>query len=296
MLPRWLAALCLWLLLATGVRCEETLPPAPQRHFNDYAEVLSVSDARQFDQRLARYEQETTNQFVVALFPKLETRSSLEDYTRRVMNAWKVGQADKNNGVVLFVFIKDRKMRIQVGSGLTSVLSDAFCKRILDEKLTPAFRGGDYAQGLRAAVDAVILRTTEPKTAKPVPAEASTVPAEVESTNPRPAPTPRVESVRIPSPSLFGSLAGGLSCFVPFIFLAAIVVFIVNVAGKFGGGPYRSRYDSTNPLPPGTFSHHDSSGGFSSSDSGSSGGGSSDSGFSGGGGSSDGGGGASGGW
>jgi uncharacterized protein len=287
MFTRWLTAICVWLIVATVARGEERLPPAPERHFNDYAGVVNATDAQQLDQRLARYERETTNRFVVAVFQKLETQAPLEDYTRRVAKAWKVGQTGKNNGVVLFVFIKDRKMRIQVGPGLTRVLPDPFCKRILDEKLTPAFRRGDYAQGLHTAVDAVI-HATEPKAANPAPVETPAAPAKVEATVPQPAPTAPSESRGSSSGSLIGALTGGLFCFIPFIFLAVLIVFIVNIAGKFGRGPYASRHDSSDPL------HH---GGSSSSDSGSIGGGSSDSGFSGdGGSSSDSGGGASGSW
>ena len=288
MFTRWLAVVCVWLTLATGVRCEETLPPAPKRHFNDYAGVVNATDAQQLDQRLVRYEQATTNQFVVAIFQKLETQSSLEDHTRRVANAWKVGQAGKNNGVVLFVFIQDRKMRIQVGPGLTGSLPDAFCKRVLDEKLTPAFRRGDYAQGLRAAVDAVI-HATEPKPTHPAPAETPIAAPKVETSVPQPTPTPFPESKGVSS--TISSLGGGLFCFVPFVLVAVGIVFIVNIAGKFGqGGPARTRAtDSHHSFHHHSASSHDTSGGFSS-------GSSSDSGFSGGGGSSDGGGGSSGSW
>jgi uncharacterized protein len=287
MLTRWLAAVCVWLILATGVRCEETLPPAPKRHFNDYAGVVNATDTQQLDQRLARYERETTNQFVVAIFQKLETQSSLEDYARRVANAWKVGQAGKNNGVVLFVFTKDRKMRIQVGPGLTGALPDAFCKRVLDEKLTPAFRRGDYAQGVRAAVDAVI-HATEPKAANPAPVETPAEPTKVEASVPQPAPTPSSKSRGVSSGSLIGSLTGGLFCFFPFVAVAGVIVFIVTLAGK--GTPSRTRSThSHDSFHHSISSSHDTGGGFSS-------GSSSDSGFSGGGGSSDGGGGSSGSW
>lgn len=291
MLTRWLAAVCIWLILATGVRCEETLPPAPKRHFNDYAGVVNATDSQQLDQRLARYERETTNQFVVAIFQKLETQSSLEDYTRRVANAWKVGQAGRNNGVVLFVFVQDRKMRLQVGPGLTGALPDAFCKRVLDEKLTPAFRRGDYAQGVRAAVDAVI-HATEPKAVNPAPVETPAEPTKVEASLPQPVPTPSSKSSGVSSGSLIGSLTGGLSCFFPFIAVAGVIVFIVTLAGK--GTPSRTHAtNSHDPFHHRSFASHDTGGGFSgSSDSGSS----SDSGFSGGGGSSDGGGGSSGSW
>lgn len=291
MLTRWFAAVCAWLILAVGVRGEEALPPAPTRHFNDYAGVVNASDAHQLDQRLIRYERETTNQFVVAIFQKLETQSSLEDHARRVFNAWKVGQADKNNGVVLFVFIKDRKMRIQVGLGLTNALPDAFCQRVLNEKLTPAFRRGDYSQGLRDAVNAVI-DATRPQTANPPPTETPAAPAQVNSAVSQPLPKPPAVRVNGSSRSLISSLTGGLFCFFPFVFIATLAVVLAKVTGN-PGRPTGSRYDPNDSL------HRFHSGGSGFSDSGfsgsSSGGGSSDSGFSGGGGSSDGGG-SSGSW
>lgn len=295
MFPRWLTAVCVWLILVTGVRAQETLPPAPERHFNDYAGVVSANDAQQLDQRLVRYERETTNQFVVAIFQKLETQSSLEDYTRRVMNAWKVGQAGKNNGVVLFVFIKDRKMRFQVGPGLTGALPDTFCKRILDDKLTPAFRGGDYAQGLHAAIDTMI-HATEPKAASPAPAGTPAArtavgpPSRNDVPFQEPAPEPRPTPVRTSSPSILGPLTGGFFCFFPLIIFGVVVAFIATLTGKSGRGPY-SRND-----PSDSFRHSGFGGGSSGDSGGFSSGGSSDSGFSGGGGSSDGGGGASGSW
>jgi uncharacterized protein len=300
MLTRWFAAVCAWLILAVGVRGEEILPPAPTRHFNDYAGVVNASDAHQLDQRLIRYERETTNQFVVAIFQKLETQSSLEDHARRVFNAWKVGQADKNNGVVLFVFIKDRKMRIQVGLGLTNALPDAFCQRVLNEKLTPAFRRGDYSQGLRDAVNAVIDATrpqtaNPPPTASPPPTETPAAPTQVNSTVSQPLPKPVAARVNGSSHSLISSLTGGFFCFFPFIFIAVLAVALAKVTGNSGRRPTGSRYDPNESFH--RFHSNSSSSGFSDSgfSGSSSGGGSSDSGFSGGGGSSDGGG-SSGSW
>jgi len=160
-LTRVFAALGLWLLCA-GARvsaADEPLPPLPARHFNDYVGVVEAKAAAELDQRLAQFERDTSNQLVVAVFKKLETQSSVADYTWRIAHAWKVGQKDKANGAVLFVFTDDRKMFIQVGYGLEGALPDAICKRIIDETLKPAFRRGDFTGGLRAGVDAMIAAT-----------------------------------------------------------------------------------------------------------------------------------------
>jgi uncharacterized protein len=157
---RWLGILWLWLACTSGAwGADEPLPPAPPRHFNDYAGVVDAATARELDQRLAQFERDTSNQLVVAVFKKLETRSSVADYTWRIAESWKVGQAKQDNGAVLFVFTEDRKMYIQVGYGLEGALPDAICKRIIDETLKPAFQRGDFAGGLRAGVEAMIAAT-----------------------------------------------------------------------------------------------------------------------------------------
>jgi uncharacterized protein len=152
-----LAFICCWLwsLLAWG----EVIPPAPQSYFNDYAQVVSASIASQLNTKLEDFEKATANQVVVAVYPKMESDSSIDDYTVRVARAWKVGQKLKNNGVVLFVFIQNRQMFIQVGYGLEGALPDALCKQITEYEIKPRFRTGDYAGGLTAGINAILAAT-----------------------------------------------------------------------------------------------------------------------------------------
>jgi uncharacterized protein len=89
----------------------------------------------------------------------MESDSSVEDYTVRVAQAWKVGQKGKNNGAVLFVFKNDRKLYLQVGYGLEATLTDATAHDIIENILKPRFRQGDYDAGLREAVAAMIAAT-----------------------------------------------------------------------------------------------------------------------------------------
>ena len=77
----------------------------------------------------------------------------------RVARSWQVGQKAKNNGVVLFVFVQDHKLFIQVGYGLEGALPDALCKRIIDEQITPHFKAGDFDGGLTAGVQAILAAT-----------------------------------------------------------------------------------------------------------------------------------------
>ena len=149
------------LLLGTcfTVLAAEVLPQAPSQYFNDYAQVVSPQVASQLNQTLEEFERTSSDQVVVAIFPKMQSDSSIEDYTLRLARGWRVGQKIKNNGAVLFVFIQDRKMFLQVGYGLEGALPDALCKRIIAEQIAPRFKAGDYDGGLTAGVQAILAAT-----------------------------------------------------------------------------------------------------------------------------------------
>ena len=146
----------LLVLLSSFARAAEVIPPAPQNHFNDYAGVVSAGTANQLNTELAQFERDTSNQLVVAIFPHMQSDSSIEDYTVRVAQAWGVGQRDKKNGAVLFIFSQDRKLFIQVGYGLEGALPDALCKEIIANEITPRFRNGDFTGGVTAGVHAML--------------------------------------------------------------------------------------------------------------------------------------------
>ncbi len=137
----------------------ETLPPKPARYFNDYARLVPTDTAQRLNTRLEQFERDTSNQILVAIFPRMPSRSSVEDFTVRTAQSWGVGQQGRDNGAVLFVFVQDRQAYIQVGYGLEGALPDALCFQIIDQELKPRFRGGDYAGGITATVDAVLAAT-----------------------------------------------------------------------------------------------------------------------------------------
>ena len=134
----------------------EVIPPAPQQYFNDYANVVSPGTASQLNAELENFERQSSDQILVAIYPKMQSDSSIEDYTVRVARAWQVGQKEKNNGAVLFVFVQDHAMLIEVGYGLEGVLPDALCKRIIDEQISPRFHSGDFDGGCTAGVQSIL--------------------------------------------------------------------------------------------------------------------------------------------
>ena len=157
---RWrllLPLLGLWLL--GSLRAAEVIPPAPRDHFNDYAGIVSADTAQSLDAELTQFERDTSNQIVVAIYPHMQSDSSIEDYTVRVAQSWGVGQKGKKNGAVLFIFSQDHKLYIQVGYGLEGVLPDALSKEIIANEITPRFRAGDYTGGVTAGVHALIAAT-----------------------------------------------------------------------------------------------------------------------------------------
>jgi uncharacterized protein len=153
-MKRLLAILCLtWCWTASA---QEVIPPTPTRYFNDYAHVTQAATVERLNKKLEDFEKQTSSQILVAVYPRMQSDSALEEYTVRVFRAWGVGQKTKNNGAVLFVFTQDHKMRIAVGYGLEGAMPDALCKRIIDDEITPFFKRGDYDGGLNAGVTAML--------------------------------------------------------------------------------------------------------------------------------------------
>ena len=152
-----ITAAAIFLLLFTAASfAAEVMPPKPERYFNDYAGVTSTEVQQRLNRRLEDLEKTNSTQIVVVIYPTMQSDSSIADYTVRVAQSWKVGKAGKDNGAVLFVFVQDRKMFIQVGYGLEGAIPDATAKNIIDMRITPHFRNGDYNSGLTAGVDALI--------------------------------------------------------------------------------------------------------------------------------------------
>lgn len=132
--------------------------PALKGRINDYAGMLTPATAQTLEQKLARFEQETTNQVVLLTIPSLEG-DVMESFSIRVAEAWKIGQKEKNNGVLLILAQKERKMRIEVGTGLQGVLPDITAGQIIRNVIAPSLRAGNYDQGISAGLAAIIDAT-----------------------------------------------------------------------------------------------------------------------------------------
>src|SRR5438477_8804092 len=147
------AAGLLFLLAASAAALD--IPPPPNTYVTDKAAILSESDAHALNEKLAAFEQRSGAQFIIYIFPTLDGEA-MEDFTIRCAEKWKVGNKKYDNGLILFVFVKERKIRIEVGYGLEPTVTDAFSSRVIRQDIAPHFQKGDYAGGLNAAADALI--------------------------------------------------------------------------------------------------------------------------------------------
>ncbi|PAP77293.1 hypothetical protein BSZ37_13040 [Rubrivirga marina] len=142
------------LLLAVPGAAALDVPPLTGRVV-DLADVLDPATEAALVARLAAHEDSTSNQVVVLTIPSLEGEI-LEPYATRVFRTWELGQADRDNGILLLVAVADRELRIEVGYGLEGSLTDATSGSIIRAEIVPRFRDGDFDAGVVAGVDAIL--------------------------------------------------------------------------------------------------------------------------------------------
>src|ERR1043166_640290 len=129
-------------------------PPLKGR-VNDYAGLLPRERAAALEERLANFEQETGHQIAVLTVPSLEGED-IAGFGIKVAEKWKIGQKGFDNGAILIIAPKDKRLRIEVGYGLEGVLPDAIANRIIQETIVPRFRAGDFPGGINDGVETIM--------------------------------------------------------------------------------------------------------------------------------------------
>lgn len=144
--------LAVWfILLSTHGAAAEPVFPALTGRVVDGAELLSAGEEAALALELQQLEEATSDQLVVVTLPSLQGYA-IEDFGYRLGRHWGIGTAELDNGVLLIVAPKERKVRIEVGYGLEPVLTDALSRVIIDNAILPRFRGGDFAGGIKDGV------------------------------------------------------------------------------------------------------------------------------------------------
>lgn len=152
-------ALCLTALATVtipGTAQALDVPPRPTASpIVDNAAVLSAEQEQSLAQKIAAEQKSTGNQIGILTIRSLQG-DSLEDYSLRVARGWGIGQESRDSGVLLLVAVDDRRVRIEVGYGLEGALPDIRASRIINDRITPEFRKGQYYAGINSGVDGII--------------------------------------------------------------------------------------------------------------------------------------------
>jgi uncharacterized protein len=143
------------LVFAGAVDAAALEVPRLNGHVNDYAAMLGTASERQLEAMLTEFEEKESTQIVVLTIPSLQG-DSLEDFSLRVAEAWKIGQTKLDNGAILLIAKNDRKIRIEVGYGLEGRLTDLVAGRIIRNVIAPQFKSGRFDQGITDGVAAMI--------------------------------------------------------------------------------------------------------------------------------------------
>jgi uncharacterized protein len=146
----------LWLAIALSVpvHAEVAVPPLTG-HVIDQTATLSITEQVGLEQTLKEFEAKKGSQVALLIVPTTQPET-IEQYSLRVAESWKLGRQKIDDGVILLVAKNDRSLRIEVGYGLEGALNDATAKRIISEVITPYFRQGDFNGGVRAGISSIL--------------------------------------------------------------------------------------------------------------------------------------------
>ena len=142
-------------LLAATAPAQALELPRLTAHVNDYASLLPSEEAQRLETRLSNFEAKTKHQFALLIVPNMGGLP-IEEYAIKVAEAWRLGDKQRDDGLLMVVAQQERKMRIEVGYGLEGEIPDAIAARIVRDVLRPAFQRGQYAYGVAAAFDQLI--------------------------------------------------------------------------------------------------------------------------------------------
>ncbi len=173
---QFLAALLLGAGLAAypgGAAYADVAVPPLKSRVTDLTGTLNAQQKSELESRIAAFEARRGSQIAVLLLPTTKPEE-IEQYAIRVAEAWKIGRRKVDDGLILVVAKDDRRLRIEVGYGLEGAIPDSVAKRVIDERITPRFREGDFYGGVRDGVDQLIRLAEGEKL--PPPAAAPTAP------------------------------------------------------------------------------------------------------------------------
>ncbi len=150
----FVAALLAFAAFAGVARADVPVPPLKAR-VTDLTGTLSAQQKSELESRIAAFESRRGSQIALLLLPTTKPEE-IEQYSIRVADAWKIGRKGVDDGLILIVAKDDRRLRIEVGYGLEGAIPDSIARRVIDERITPRFRDGDFYGGIRDGLDQLI--------------------------------------------------------------------------------------------------------------------------------------------
>ena len=132
-----------------------TSPGIPQGYVSDFAHVMNASDIQTIDSKLTAFEGSTGDQIAVVTVPTIGNDETIETYATKLFAEWGIGKKKSDNGILILVATADKQVRIEVGYGLEGNITDIVSNNIIQKVMIPAFKTGDYSDGISGAVDAV---------------------------------------------------------------------------------------------------------------------------------------------
>jgi uncharacterized protein len=151
-----LVAACTWLAAPPPAAAQSSQPvPRLEARVTDLTGTLTSAEQARLEARLADFEAKKGAQIAVLIVPSTRPEE-IEQYSIRVVEAWKLGREKPDDGALLLIAKEDRALRIEVGRGFEGALTDLVSKRIISDTITPLFRQGDFAGGISAGVEQMI--------------------------------------------------------------------------------------------------------------------------------------------
>jgi uncharacterized membrane protein YgcG len=163
----WLACTFSWLLVATvnyvhptkKVEAKTTEALQLTSYVFDPSDLLSPAEQARVTQLLSEFEKESSNQIALAVYPQAPSDEEIDDFTIRMAEGSGLGEKGRDNGAILFLFLKEHVARMEVGYGLEGVLPDATVHCILEQQLASRFARGELGDGVEHTLSAIIERT-----------------------------------------------------------------------------------------------------------------------------------------
>jgi uncharacterized protein len=178
MLARWLTlpAILLLLIFGSGAHADVAVPPLGAR-VTDLTGTLTSEQTATLEQQLKAFETKKGSQIAVLIVPTTQPET-IQQYSFRVAEAWKLGRRGVNDGALLAIAKDDRAVWIQVGYGLEGALPDVLANRIVEQVIRPRFRSGDFYGGIREAIERMIALIEGEPLPEPAPSQQGAPSAE----------------------------------------------------------------------------------------------------------------------